>query len=103
MGEEKINRSIVSGRIVKGPEYGQTGTGAKVVNFTIEVPREFNSSITDYIDCVVWDGLVGAVEKLKIGDWVLVSGKLTTHSVEKNGNKKRYTEIRVESLETGDI
>ena len=47
-----INRVILIGRLTKAPELKSTPNGKSVVNFTLAVQRDKETS--DFINCIAW-------------------------------------------------
>lgn len=100
-----INKVILLGRVGKDPEVKQFDNGS-VANFTIATDDSYKDKSgqkverTDWHNIVVGSaGLVEVVSKyVKKGDLLYVEGKVKTREVEKDGVKRYFTEVRVETL-----
>lgn len=98
-----LNQSLFIGRIVLEPELRETESGKKVTNVTIAVPKKYTNSEgvheADFIECVVWNNEAKKVsEYRKTGDMVLVTARIQTRIVEKDGEKRKYTDIVAEDI-----
>lgn len=103
-----LNKVIVMGRMVRNPELRRTNSGAAVASFTIACDRDFKSdggeSEADFIECVAWRNTAEFVSKyFSKGRMAVVSGRLQTRNwTDKEGNKRKATEIVAESVYFGD-
>lgn len=92
------------GRITKDLELSKTKSDIPVLNFSIAVDRpgtNKDNRITDFFDCVAWRGSAENIAKyFKKGDPIGIHGNLQTDEYEdKDGNKRKKTEICVDSFE----
>lgn len=74
-----------------------TQSGASVVSFTLAVHRPMTRDTADFIECVAWDERAEFIQRnFKKGMKIEVKGILTTRDYEKDGVRKKITEVRVE-------
>lgn len=97
-----LNQTVIVGRIVRNPELHETGSGNKVTNLTLAVPRSFKNVNgeydTDFISCVVWKGVAeSVVEYCKQGDLVGIKGRIQTRDASEE-DKKQVMEIIAEKV-----
>ena len=103
-----LNHITAAGRLTKDPELRRTQNGVAVASFTIACDRDIKDASgnkqTDFIDCVAWRNTAEFVDKyFTRGRMVIVSGRLQMREwPDKNGNKRRNTEILAESVYFGD-
>mgnify|MGYP004694664957 FL=1 len=103
-----LNKVIVMGRLVRNPELRRTNSGTAVASFTIACDRDFKSDggerEADFIECVSWRNTAEFVSKhFSKGRMAVVSGRLQTRNwTDKEGNKRKATEIVAESVYFGD-
>lgn len=94
-----LNTIILIGRLTRDPELRYTSSGTAVVNFGIAVNRGFKSAQTDqptvdFFNVVCWNRLAEIVaEYMTKGRLVAVQGRLQSRTVERDGQKRTYTEI----------
>ena len=96
-----LNIVAIQGRIVADPEQRTTQTGTPVCSFTLAVQRDIKSGDeypTDWIDCVAWRGTAEFICKyFGKGQLMAVNGTLQTRSYEKDGVKRKTTQVVVQS------
>ena len=103
-----LNKINVMGRLVRDPELRRTNSGTAVASFTIACDRDFKSDggerEADFIECVAWRNTAEFVSKyFTKGRMAVVSGRLQTRNwTDKEGNKRKATEIVAESVYFGD-
>lgn len=103
-----LNKVIVMGRMVRNPELRRTNSGTAVASFTIACDRDFKSDggehDADFIECVAWRNTAEFVSKyFAKGRMAVVSGRLQTRNwTDKEGNKRKATEIVAERVYFGD-
>ena len=97
-----INNSVLMGRLIATPELRQTASGVSVTSFTLAVERSFvkqgEQRQADFIDCIAWRNTAEFIARyFQKGSMIAVVGSIQTRSYEdKNGNKRKATEIIVE-------
>lgn len=103
-----LNKITVMGRMVRDPELRRTGSGTAVASFAIACDRDYKSDSggreVDFFDCVAWRSTAEYVSKyFTKGRMAVVSGRLQTRTwTDKDGNKRKATEIVAESVYFGD-
>ena len=98
-----MNIVAESGRLTRDPELRHTQSGKAVTVFTIAVDRPGVKDKTDFIDCVAWEKKAEFVSRnFRKGQRIEVSGILTTRQYEKDGQKRKATEIRCDQVFFGD-
>lgn len=92
-----LNKCSFIGNLTKDPEIRSIPSGDQVANFTIAVNERYKNKNgqdqdkTQFINCVVWKGLVSVVERfLKKGNSVYVEGKHSSRTWEKPDGSKGY-------------
>lgn len=98
-----LNQTVLVGRLVKNPELSETENGKKVSKITLAVPRSYKNVNgeydTDFIECVLWSGIAeSTVEYCQKGDLIGVKGRIQTRSVEKDDERKYYTDVIAEKV-----
>lgn len=103
-----LNKITVMGRMTRDPELRRTNSGTAVTGFTIACERDFKADNgereADFIECVAWRNTAEFVSKyFAKGRMAVVSGRLQTRNwTDKDGNKRKATEIIAESVYFGD-
>ena len=98
-----LNHTVLGGRLVKDPELSSTENGKKVSKITLAVPRSYKNVNgeydTDFIDCVLWSGIAeSTVEYCQKGDLLGVKGRIQTRMIEKDDEKKYFTDVVAEKV-----
>lgn len=90
------------GRMTNKPEVRYTQSGKAVCNFTIAVddlPDKDGNRHSNFIDCVTWGKLAEMIAKnFTKGERIFVSGDLKTRTYEKDGVKRKITEVLVDRI-----
>lgn len=102
-----LNSATIMGRLTKDPELRRTGSGIAVTSFTVAVDRDFTNNgekETDFIECVAWRGTGEFVARnFSKGKMIVVVGRLQVRSwTDKDGSKRRTTEIVADNVYFGD-
>ena len=91
-----VNKIFILGRVVKKPEVRVTGGGQQVANFSVAVNERLgkDKEKTTFFNCVAW-GNLGELcgQWLDKGREVMVEGRVDIRQVEKDGQKRTYTDI----------
>ena len=90
------NRVILSGHLTRDPEIRYVGDGNAVAKFSIAINRKLRGGkeAVDYVDIVTWGKLAEACNAyLRKGSGALVEGQLRNRDYEKDGEKRRVTEV----------
>lgn len=100
-----LNQVAIQGRLVRDPELRRTNSGKAVASFSLACDRDFKNQQTgekevDFIECVAWGGTAEMVEKyFHKGQMAVATGRLQLRGwTDKNGQKRRTTEILVNSI-----
>ena len=96
-----MNKVILVGRLTRDPEVRYTQKGTAVASFSIAVNTGFgDNKRADFIPIVVWDKLAEICgNNLTKGRNVLVEGRLQISEYEKDGQKRRTTEVVAQNVE----
>ena len=103
-----MNKSLITGRLVKDPDIRTTPNGKQMVQITLAVQKPVKNQQGEYesifVNCVAWGKTAELVgNSCKKGHRLLVEGWLNIRSYDdRNGTKKWVTEViadRVEFLE----
>lgn len=104
-----LNRIALMGRLTRTPELRRTQNGTAVASFTLAVDRDYSGKDggekeTDFIDCVAWRSTAEFISKyFTKGRMVVVAGRLQIRPwTDKDGNKRKATEVIVDSAYFGD-
>lgn len=97
-----LNIVALQGRLAADPEQRTTQNGTAVTSFSLAVQRNMKGSdgeySTDWIDCVAWKGTAEFICKyFQKGQLMAVNGTLQTRSYEKDGVKRKATEVVVQN------
>lgn len=100
-----MNKVYQSGRLVKEPEIITATSGIKISKLTIAVKRKYKNEQgeyeSDFFNCSAFRNNADYIEKfIKKGYLVNVVGRLENRCFEANGEKKYYTEIVIEEIES---
>ena len=94
-----MNKVIISGRLTRDPE----GKAESYARFTLAVDRKFKKEgeqDADFISCVSFGKQADFVLKyLKQGTKIIVAGRLSTGSYEKDGIKHYTTDVITEEID----
>lgn len=99
-----LNLVTLAGRLTRDPELRTTTSGLSVTTFTIAVDRKYSrgeDKQTDFIDCIAWRDRADFISKYFFkGSAICVTGTIQTRNYEdKNGNKRKATEVIVDSAD----
>lgn len=102
-----LNCTILMGRLVRDPEIRAVGNGTNAANFTLAVERDYakdGQKETDFIDCAAFGKTADFISKyFTKGRMMAVVGRLQIRNwTDKEGNKRKSTEIIVNNAYFGD-
>ena len=103
-----LNKIVLMGRLTRDPDLRRTQSGTAVASFTLAVDRDYKPQDgereTDFIDIVAWRGTGEFVSKyFTKGRMAVVEGRLQVRDwTDKDGNKRRSTEVIADSVYFGD-
>lgn len=101
MANFNFNKTILGGRLTATPELKTTPNGVTVCSFTVAVNRNGAKEQTaDFIDCVAWRTTAEFLSKyFTKGSSICVVGSIQTRIyTDKDGNKRKVTEINVDEV-----
>lgn len=100
------NKAIIMGNLARDPELKYTPTGRPRAVFSVAVNKAWKDAdgtvkeSVDFLPVVVWEKMADVCKVyLKKGSGVLVEGRLSTRSYEKDGVKRYVTEIIAASVQ----
>lgn len=98
-----INMVMLVGRLVQNPEMIEHEDGKKMSRVTLAVNRKFKGTDgvyhTDFIDCTFWNHFaLNICEYCSKGDLIGVRGRIQVDTIEKDGIKKKVTNIVADSI-----
>lgn len=93
-----MNNVNLIGRITQDLELKQTTNGMSVLNFTVAVNKDKETAY--FIDCVAFKTIAQNICRyLKKGSQIGINGILTTRMNEYNGQKRKYTEVVINTFD----
>ena len=94
-----INVVTLMGRFTKDPEVTWTQSGKSYVRFSIAVQRDSDREEADFINCIAWNKTAELIgQYFGKGVRILVEGRITTGSYEKNGETRYTTDVVVNKI-----
>lgn len=99
-----LNRTILIGRLTKGPELRYTPAGVAVCTFTLAVDRPKRQgqqqSEADFLPIVVWrQAAEASANYLRKGRLTAIEGRIQTRNYENNEGRRVYvTEIHADNV-----
>jgi single-strand DNA-binding protein len=95
-----MNKFVGIGRLVADVELRSTNSGKSVCAFTVAINRRGKDAGTDWVDCVAWEKTAEFISKhFNKGQQIAITGRLQTRNYEdKNGSKRKVTEVVVEEV-----
>ena len=104
-----LNQVTIMGRLGRDPELRRTGSGTAVTSFSLAVDRDYTGKDggerqTDWIDCVAWRNTAEFINSyFSKGRMAVVVGRLRVRDwTDAHGNKRKATEVIVDSIYFGD-
>jgi single-strand DNA-binding protein len=94
-----MNTVNIIGNLARDPQIRATQSGKAVASFTVATNRNVmingeKKQLTDWVSVTAWGNLAEAIgNSLKKGSYVFVSGRFSTRSYEKDGQKKYVSEV----------
>ena len=94
-----MNLVVLMGNLTRDPELSETSTGKTVCKFSIAVSRDFEEG-TDFFNCTAWGSQAENISKyFTKGKRILIKGRIKISDSEKDGNKRRFTDIIVDKFD----
>lgn len=103
-----LNNATIMGRFTSDPELRFTNSNTPVVSFTLACDRDIKDADgnkkVDFLDCVAYRTTAEFISKNFVkGQQTVVSGRLQIRDwTDKNGNKRRNTDIAVKHIYFAD-
>lgn len=105
-----LNRVTIAGRLSRDLEMRHTQSGTAVASFTLAVESDYKNKQTgeksvDWVDCVAWNSTAEFMSKYlyEKGRMVVIDGRVQTRTWgDRDGNKRKSTEIVAEHVYFGD-
>lgn len=99
-----LNQTLLVGRIVETPKINKTKNENDFSSITLAVPRDYPNKDgvyeADFIDLIAFDKKqLNKMEHLLKGDLVIVNASLSTRWGEKEGQKTKYTDIKINNID----
>ena len=94
-----MNLVVLMGNLTQDPELSVTNTNKSICKFSLAVNRDFEEG-TDYFNCTAWVTQADNIAKFfKKGKKILISGRIKVTDSEKDGNRRRFTDIIVNKFD----
>lgn len=95
-----MNKVCLVGRMCADVELRSTTTGKSVCGFALAVDRKGKDAGTDFVDCAAWEKTAEFISRhFSKGSRIAITGRLQTRNYEdKNGSKRKVTEVVVEEV-----
>lgn len=95
-----MNLIVITGRLTKDPELKTGGNGTEYCKFTVAVDRRKKDDGADFFDCTAF-GKTGVFvnQYFKKGSGITVQGRMESSKSEKDGVKKTYWGLNVDTVE----
>ena len=97
-----MNRIIIKGRLTRDPEMKTGGSGVEFCKFTVAVDRRNGKKEkeADFFDCTAFGKTGAAISQyMAKGREILVEGRMESSRSEKDGQKRTYWGLTVETFE----
>ena len=94
-----MNLVVLMGNLTRDPELSETSSGKSVCKFSIAVSRDFEEG-TDFFNCTAWGSSAENIAKyFHKGKKILINGRIKISESEKEGQKRRFTDIIVNKFD----
>lgn len=98
-----MNKIIIKGRLVRDPELKTGGSGVEFCKFTVAVDRrpvKDKPKESDFFDCTAFGNTGSAISKyMTKGREILVEGRMESNKSEKDGQKRTFWGVTVDTFE----
>lgn len=96
-----MNKIIIKGRLVRDPELKAGGTGTEYCKFTVAVDRRGGKEkIADFFDCTAFGKTAAAINQyMTKGREILVEGRMESSTSDKDGQKRKFWGVTVDTFE----
>lgn len=93
----RSNKVILHGFLCKQPVYRKTPLGREIADMVFAVNRQYNKS--DYIPCICWGRNARFASELRVGDEMMLVGRIQSREYQKNGETRMAYEVSVNRIE----
>lgn len=95
-----MNRIIIKGRLTRDPELKAGGTGTEYCRFTVAVDRRKREDPADFFDCTAFGKTAAAIgQYMAKGREILIEGRMESSTSEKDGQKRKYWGVMVDTFD----
>ena len=98
-----MNKIIIKGRLVRDPELKTGSSGVEYCRFTVAVDRrkvKDREKESDFFDCTAFGNTGAAIAKyITKGREILVEGRMESTKTDKDGQKRTYWGVTVDTFE----
>ena len=98
-----MNKIIIKGRLTRDPEMKTGANGTEFCKFTVAVDRrkiKDKEQETDFFDCTAFGNTGAAIGKyMNKGREILVEGRMESSKTEKDGQKRTWWGVVVDTFE----
>ena len=98
-----MNKIIIKGRLTRDPELKTGGSGVEYCRFTVAVDRrraKDKPKESDFFECTAFDKTGVAISKFfSSGKEILLEGRMESNKSEKDGVKRTFWGLSVDSFE----
>jgi len=99
-----MNKIIIKGRLTRDPELKTANNGMELCKFTVAVDRrrkkDKEQQETDFFDCTAFGNTGVAISKyITKGREILVEGRMESNKTEKDGVKRTFWGVTVDTFE----
>ena len=100
-----MNRIIIKGRLTRDPEMKTGASGIEFCKFTVAVDRKVSKEKmkdrqADFFDCTAFGKTGAAISAyMKKGREILVEGRMESSTSEKDGQKRTFWGLTVETFD----
>ena len=100
-----MNRIIIKGRLTRDPEMKTGASGIEFCKFTVAVDRKISKEKmkdkqADFFDCTAFGKTGAAISAyMNKGREILVEGRMESSTSEKDGQKRTYWGVTVDTFE----
>ena len=100
-----MNKIIIKGRLTRDPEMKTGASGVEFCKFTVAVDRKLSKDkmkdkSADFFDCTAFGKTGAAIHAfIKKGREILVEGRMESSTSEKDGQKRTFWGIVVETFD----
>lgn len=94
-----MNLVVLMGNLTRDPELSESSSGKAICKFSIAVSRDFEEG-TDFFNCTAWGGQAENIARyFHKGKKILINGRIKISESEKDGQKRRFTDIIVNKFD----